>query len=178
MSQLCPGPFQPSATGSSQPGSQRAAHSIGPGSGNTMTVRLPLSLRQQRAANDAGHEHSAVGARRILVVDDNADAACSLALLLELEGHATQVAHDGAGAIAAAEQFDPHVILLDIGLPDISGYEVAKRLRALRPDGAVPRLIALTGWSSEEHRHESESAGFDAHLVKPVDPAQLRSLLV
>jgi CheY-like chemotaxis protein len=154
-----------------------AAHSIGPGSGTTMTVRLPLSIRQQRAANDGDDEQPAVGARRILVVDDNADAAASLAMLLELEGHATQVAHDGAGAIAAVGQFDPQVIFLDIGLPDISGYEVARRLRALRPPGSLPRLIALTGWGSEEDRRQAESAGFDAHLVKPVDPAELRTLL-
>jgi CheY-like chemotaxis protein len=110
-------------------------------------------------------------------VDDNADAADSLAMLLQLEGHATLVARSGNEALAAVTQFAPDFVLLDIGLPDISGYEVATRLRALPGLGAMPRLIALTGWSSDEDRRQAAEAGFDAHLVKPVDPVELGSVL-
>jgi len=116
-------------------------------------------------------------AQRILVVDDNIDAATSLAMLLELDGHATRVAHSGIDALAAVRDFEPHVALLDIGLPDISGYEVARQVRAMKDLPTMPRLIALTGWGSEEDRRQAAEAGFDAHLVKPVDPAGLDSLL-
>lgn len=116
-------------------------------------------------------------AHRILVVDDNIDAANSLAMLLELDGHATRVAHCGNDALRAVREFAPHVALLDIGLPDISGYEVARKVRAMTDLPSMPRLIALTGWGSEEDRRQAAEAGFDAHLVKPVDPAGLGSLL-
>jgi CheY-like chemotaxis protein len=116
-------------------------------------------------------------AHRILVVDDNVDAATSLAMLLELDGHATQVAHSGADALSSIEGFAPDIVFLDIGLPDISGYEVARQVRAMPNRGTVPRLIALTGWGSEEDRRRAAAAGFDAHLVKPVDPAILGSVL-
>lgn len=115
--------------------------------------------------------------RRILVVDDNIDAANSLAMLLELDGHATRVAHCGTDALTAVREFEPHVALLDIGLPDISGYEVARQVRAMNDLPSMPRLIALTGWGSEEDRRRAAEAGFDAHLVKPVDPEGLGSLI-
>jgi CheY-like chemotaxis protein len=114
---------------------------------------------------------------RILVVDDNADAACSLAMLLELDGHATRVAHSGADALAAIPDFAPHVVFLDIGLPDFNGYEVARRVRAMDGLRTRPRLIALTGWGGDEDRRQAADAGFDAHLVKPVDPAGLGTVL-
>jgi CheY-like chemotaxis protein len=117
------------------------------------------------------------GPQRILVVDDNADAASSLAMLLELDGHATRVALSGMDALAAVADFAPDVVFLDIGLPDISGYEVARRVRAMPELRAMPRLVALTGWSREEDRRQAAEAGFDAHLVKPVDPARLGSVL-
>jgi DNA-binding response OmpR family regulator len=114
--------------------------------------------------------------RRILVVDDNQDAANSLATLLRLSGHETQTAHDGQQAIHAADTFMPDVVLLDIGLPKLNGYEAAKRLRnGSRGKDLV--LIALTGWGQEDDRRKSAEAGFDAHLVKPVDFAALKSLL-
>lgn len=115
--------------------------------------------------------------QRILVVDDNADAASSLAMLLELDGHATRVALSGTEALAAVADFAPDVVFLDIGLPDISGYEVARRVRAMPDLRAMPRLVALTGWSRDEDRRRTAEAGFDAHLVKPVDPAGLCSVL-
>jgi CheY-like chemotaxis protein len=117
------------------------------------------------------------GPGRILVVDDNADAAASLAMLLELDGHATRVAHSGADALAAVVEFAPAVVFLDIGLPDLSGYEVAQRVRAMTGLEPRPRLIALTGWGHEEDRARSRAAGFDVHLVKPVDPAALGAAL-
>lgn len=113
--------------------------------------------------------------RRILVVDDNVDAAESLAMLLQLDGHSTRVAHDGPAALVVAREFKPHAVLLDIGLPGMNGYEVARQLRDA--ETAPMRLIALTGWSSEEARRQAHAAGFDRHLVKPVDPAQLAATL-
>jgi two-component system CheB/CheR fusion protein len=110
-------------------------------------------------------------------VDDNKDAADSMALLLRLGGHQVRVAHDGPAGLEAADSSPPEVVLLDIGLPKgMDGYEVARRLRA-RPemDGAL--LIALTGYGQEEDRRRSREAGFDAHLVKPVDPEALRELI-
>jgi CheY-like chemotaxis protein len=114
---------------------------------------------------------------RILVVDDNADAAISLAMLLELEGHETRVAHSGTDALAAVAEFSPGCVFLDIGLPDLSGYEVARRMRAMTGFKPAARLIALTGWGSDEDRRQAAAAGFDAHLVKPVDPAELSAAL-
>ncbi|HUQ09839.1 MAG TPA: response regulator [Steroidobacteraceae bacterium] len=119
----------------------------------------------------------AAGSHRILVVDDNVDAATSLAMLLELDGHDTRVAHSGIDALAAVTAFAPHVVFLDIGLPDLSGYDVARRLRSMAGLETRPRLIALTGWGQAEDRLRSREAGFDAHLVKPVDPAELGAAL-
>ncbi len=110
------------------------------------------------------------------MVDDNVDNAESLALLLQLAGHQTRTAHSGPGAMAAACTFRPEVVLLDIGLPGIDGYEVARRLREAAR-GEKMLLIAQTGYGQEEDRHRSLNAGFDAHLVKPVDPGALQALL-
>jgi CheY-like chemotaxis protein len=115
-----------------------------------------------------------MGGKRVLVVDDNRDAADTLVQLLELMGHAAAVARDGASAVQKVDQERPQVVLLDIGLPDMSGYEVATRIRALAGD--QPRLIALTGWGQDEDRRKSSAAGFDAHWTKPVDPAMLEAL--
>jgi len=113
---------------------------------------------------------------RILVVDDNVDSVESLALLLTLAGNETQAAYDGHEAIAAAETFRPDVILLDIGLPELSGYDVARRIRE-QPWGQSIVLVALTGWGQEEDRRRSREAGFNHHLTKPVDPVALKKLL-
>ena len=104
--------------------------------------------------------------RRILVVDDNADAAQTLALLLELDGHRTRCAHDGWQALEQADAFDPDVVVLDIGLPGLDGNEVARRLRAR--SGGVPLLVALSGRGEEDDRARSAAAGFDDHFVKPL----------
>jgi CheY-like chemotaxis protein len=113
---------------------------------------------------------------RVLVVDDNQDAAATLAELLQLLGSEVSVAHDGAAAIVRADEFKPDVVLLDIGLPDIDGYEVARRLRA-GERSPRPRLIALTGWGQEEDKRRSQSAGFNFHMVKPVEPSAIEKLL-
>jgi CheY-like chemotaxis protein len=113
---------------------------------------------------------------RILVVDDNRDATESLALLLQLEGHATRAAYDGLEALEVARSFDPEIVLLDIGLPGLNGYEVARRLRQ-QPGGDRLLLVALTGWGQDDDRARTRAAGFDEHLVKPVDPACLVRVL-
>jgi PAS domain S-box-containing protein len=152
-------------------------HSDGPGLGSEFTVRLPTvvataeSLRRLTAA-----EPAPVSGRRILIVDDNEDGAVSLALLLEMAGYETLSAHDGIEAIEAAERFRPDTMLLDIGLPRLNGYEVCRRIRR-EPWGKDVVLIALTGWGQEEDRHRSREAGFDTHMVKPVDHDVLMALL-
>jgi CheY-like chemotaxis protein len=115
--------------------------------------------------------------RRVLVVDDNTDAANSLArLLTRLYGQDVRVSNDGPSALEAAEEFRPEMVLLDIGMPEMDGYEVARRLRS-RPGFEQPLLVALTGWGQQSDRRRSAEAGFDRHLVKPVDPELLEDLL-
>jgi len=113
---------------------------------------------------------------RILVVDDNHDSAMSLAMILSIMGHDTRTAHDGESAVATAEGFLPEVVLLDIGLPILNGYEVAQRIRQ-QPWGTSMFLIAVTGWGQEEDRQRSEEVGLNVHMVKPVEPAALDKIL-
>jgi CheY-like chemotaxis protein len=115
--------------------------------------------------------------QRILVVDDNEDAALSLATLLRHQGHEVQLAHSGPTALEVAKGFEPEVVLLDIGLPGMDGHEVARRLREQDAERQTT-LIAMTGYGQEEDRRRSCAAGFDCHLVKPVDPQELFRLLV
>ena len=123
---------------------------------------------------DAGCARVSVAPRRILIVDDNADAALSLSQLLGMDGHHTQPVFSAEDALSQAITFAPEIVLLDIGLPGIDGYEVARRLRA----SALPvKIIALTGYGQLEDRERTEAAGFDAHLLKPVDFAALTRLL-
>jgi CheY-like chemotaxis protein len=110
--------------------------------------------------------------RRVLVVDDNVDAAAALGMLLESLGHDTRIANGGLQALEIAAEFRPNIVLLDIGMPGIDGYEVAKRLRALDTRNSV-RIIAVTGWGQDTDREKSQEAGFDLHLVKPVDTDDL-----
>jgi CheY-like chemotaxis protein len=112
-----------------------------------------------------------------LIVDDNHDSADMLATLLQFAGHETFTAHDGLAAVETAGRLDPDVILLDIGLPVLNGYEAARRIREQQGQKRRPLLVALTGWGQEDDRRRSEEAGFDAHLVKPVDDAVLGRLL-
>jgi CheY-like chemotaxis protein len=115
-------------------------------------------------------------ARRVLVVDDNRDAAETLALLLELTGHQTCTAHDGPAALAAGAEFVPDIVLLDIGLPRMNGYEVCRRLRELEW-GRKAFVVALTGWGQAEDQRKASEAGFDRHLVKPVEEEVLLKVL-
>jgi CheY-like chemotaxis protein len=124
----------------------------------------------------AGPAAGAGAGRRILVVDDNADAAESLGMMLELMGGVVRTAHDGQAAVEAARDFRPDVVFLDIGLPKLSGYEACRRIRA-EPWAAGTLIVALTGWGQEADRRRSREAGFDHHSVKPVDPADLSRLL-
>jgi CheY-like chemotaxis protein len=113
---------------------------------------------------------------RILVVDDNHDSALSLAMMLSIMGHETRTAHDGESAVSTAELFLPDVVLLDIGLPKLNGYEVAQRIRE-NTWGQSMFLIAVTGWGQEEDRQRSSEVGLNVHMVKPVEPAALERLL-
>lgn len=113
---------------------------------------------------------------RVLVVEDNHDSAEMLSLMLSLSGYETEIAYDGAAALAAAQRFQPQVVLCDIGLPGMTGYEVAEQLRARGGDGQ-PTLIALSGYGQDEDRRRAIEAGFDHHLVKPVEPHALFALL-
>jgi len=124
----------------------------------------------------AAEEETTMGSRKFLVVDDNADSAASLAMLLSIEGNETHTAHDGLEAFEAAEKHRPEVILMDIGLPKQNGFDTAQRIRE-QPWGKSMTLVALTGWGQEEDRRRSKNAGFDGHLVKPVDFDDLMKLL-
>ena len=113
---------------------------------------------------------------KILVVDDNHDSALSLAMMLSIMGHETRTAHDGESAVVSAETFRPEVVLLDIGLPKLNGYEVAQRIRE-QSWGASMYLIAVTGWGQDEDRQRSSEVGLNLHMVKPVEPSALEKLL-
>lgn len=155
-----------------------SATSGGSGQGSEFIVRLPLvppSLAASAKLIPDRPNVRAVG-RRVLVADDNRDAADSLATLLQLSGHEVRVAYGGAAALSLAQAFRPEFALLDIGMPDLNGYRVAEALRA-EPWGASPYLIALTGWGQDEDKRKALAAGFDAHLTKPIELDQLTRLL-
>jgi CheY-like chemotaxis protein len=153
------------------------ARSAGLGQGSEFVVRLPIFAdAPEPPPKPTGSEPTPTTARRILVVDDNRDSATSLAMLLKLTGHQTHTAYDGLEAVEAAATYRPDVVLLDIGLPKLNGYEAARRIRELL-GGDNTMLVALTGWGQDEDRQRSNEAGFNAHLVKPVDFAALTKLL-
>jgi len=153
------------------------ATSAGLGAGTEFVVRLPALAQAVVEASPApaGTTEPAVR-RRILLVDDNADAAESLGVLLSMGGHETRLAHGGEAALAAAADFRPDVVFLDIGMPTLDGHETARRMRA-QPWGQSLVIVALTGWGQAEDRRRSREAGFDLHLVKPADPAAVSKLL-
>jgi CheY-like chemotaxis protein len=159
-------------------GGSITASSDGPGLGSRFVVRLPAGVEASADApsNAPNGDARPVSSRRILVVDDNRDSARSLAMLLEITGNQTQTAHDGIEALSVAERFRPNVVLLDIGLPKMSGYEVCRALRE-SAWGKEAIIIALTGWGQDEFRTQSKEAGFDGHLVKPVELAVLTALI-
>ena len=155
------------------------AHSDGLGKGCEFIVRFPLMARSKRGHGDqtATHTEPAIpSGHKLLVVDDNPDAAISLSMLLRLQGHEVRMAHDGPSALEAAMQYLPDMIFLDIGMPGMDGYEVARRVRSI-PCLERTILAALTGWGQQEDRRRTAEAGFDHHLVKPVEPQIVESLL-
>lgn len=151
-------------------------HSAGINQGSEFEVRLPLAADVPDQLLSEPVPVAPAQSRRILVVDDNRDAATSLAKLLQLGDHVTHIAHDGREAVQAAQSFRPDVVLLDIGLPELNGFEVARMIRQ-QPWGKDMVLVALTGWGQDEDRRLSSEAGFDAHLVKPADPVELTELM-
>ena len=138
--------------------------------GGHVSMPPPLSVRDESAGS------AAASAERVLVVDDNHDAAESLAMLVELIGNEAQVAYDGASALALLDEFRPGLILLDLTMPGMSGFEVARAVRASAAHAGI-RLVALSGRSADETRAETRAAGFDAQVVKPVDLPTLTALL-
>jgi PAS domain S-box-containing protein len=155
------------------------ARSDGPGKGSEFVVRLPVARDTRRDGDvvpEPGALSPAPSALRILVVDDNPDAADSLGMVLRMMGHEVHTAHDGLEAVGAATAFQPEVVLLDIGLPKLNGYEVARRIRD-QPAGTEVLLVALSGWGQEEDRQRAREAGFDGHMTKPVDVRALQRLL-
>jgi len=159
-------------------GGRVEAQSAGSGLGSEFTVWLPVLAPSERTAEAAPPAQSPAikNGRRILVADDNVDAAATLSLLLEMMGHEVRTVHDGAGAVTVAETFVPHLVLLDIGMPRMDGYEACRHIRAQHWGHSMP-VVALTGWGQTEDRQRSANAGFNQHLVKPVDRAALQRVL-
>jgi signal transduction histidine kinase len=155
------------------------ARSEGPGKGSEFLVRLPMVLEQPSArptSQDGEDRALPTSELRILVVDDNRDAAATLTKLLESMGNTTWMAHDGEEAVAMAGRFLPDVVLLDIGLPKMNGYDAAQAIRQ-QPWGRNMVLIAVTGWGQDDDKRKSQEAGFDRHLIKPVEPRSLMKVL-
>jgi CheY-like chemotaxis protein len=157
------------------------AKSDGPGRGSEFVLTLPVVIREGDIAGSGfGHPDSdkavAAGNRRVLVVDDNRDGADMLGMVLEAEGFTVRMAYDGREAVEAAQKSPPHIILMDIGMPGMDGYEAIAHIRQL-PGGRDILMIALTGWGQEGARRRAAEASFDHHLVKPIDFNELKRLL-
>jgi CheY-like chemotaxis protein len=159
-------------------GGRVEASSDGAGRGASFKVTLPCisEVRSEPSLAPAPAESEVVYGRRVLVVDDNVDAAESTAAFLRLEGHEVKTVADGAQALASFKVFDPHVIVLDIGLPGLDGFEVARRLRS-RGDTSHALLIAVTGYGQREDRQRAAQAGFDYYFVKPTDPREIHGAI-
>jgi CheY-like chemotaxis protein len=153
-------------------------HSAGVGQGSEFVVRLPILVEtpQPPPPEPTVNEPTPIAALRILIVDDSRDSAESLAMLFKIAGNETHSVYDGLAAVNAAESLKPDVVLLDIGMPKLNGFEVARRIRE-QPWGKDMVLVALTGWGQDEDRQKSREAGFDGHLLKPVDFDALMHLL-
>jgi len=158
-------------------GGSIAARSQGLGKGSEFVVLLPNAARAPHGSSTTETEAAKdVVKRRILVADDNPDALESLAMMLEIMGHEVRMAHDGLEALEAAIDFQPDVVLLDIGMPRLNGYDTARRIRQ-EPWGKNVLLVAVTGWGQETDKRQTKEAGFDLHLVKPIDPDVLATAL-
>ena len=149
----------------------------GLGQGSEFVVRLPMEVPREVPVAPPPPPDAAVAPLRILVVDDNQDAADLLAMLLTMNGHETHREYDGAAAVAAVDTFHPDVVLMDIGLPGLNGYEAARQIRAQHTGPYRPMLVAVTGWGQTRDRQRSKDAGFDVHVVKPMDEATLSDIL-
>src|SRR5262249_4644033 len=152
-------------------GGKIEAHSAGLGKGSEFVTRLPALAEpapEPAQKTPAASAPSSTGGRRVLIVDDNVDSAESMAVLLRLYGHDVRLAHDGEAALEEARAFRPDVMFLDLSLPKMDGYEVARRLR-LEPAMSGVTLVAMTGYGQEEERRRTQEAGFNLHLVKPVN---------
>jgi CheY-like chemotaxis protein/anti-sigma regulatory factor (Ser/Thr protein kinase) len=153
------------------------ARSAGLNMGSEFIVRLPLARwKTAGTRGTSGDYPTLTGVCRVLVVDDNDDSAQTMAMMLELEGHRAKVAHDGPAALEVAREFKPHVVLLDIGLPEMDGFDVARRMRDT-PGLADAMLVAMTGYGQDEDRRRTSQAGFAHHLVKPIDPEALKRVI-
>ncbi len=152
------------------------AHSVGLGQGSEFIVRLPALSPARESIVPIETAEQPAQTSRVLVVDDNVDAADMLVMMLQMFGHEVQAVYSGQTALETAVEYQPDFVLLDIGLPDMNGYEVARRLRQ-QPQTKDVRLIAMTGYGQDSDRQRSQEAGFDHHLVKPVDPQKLQDLL-
>lgn len=150
--------------------------SAGPGQGSVFTVRLPAIAVPSEAHGVVAPGTPPSARRRVLVIEDNQDSREMMRLLLEMSGHEVHVAADGPSGVEAATRLQPDVVLVDVGLPGIDGHEVARRIRSA-PGGERAVLLALTGYGQQEDRKKALAAGFDDHLVKPVDPARLCTVL-
>lgn len=159
-------------------GGSVTASSEGVGKGSHFLVKLPLAPTQSQAqaAPPAGEERPPAGALRILVADDNRDAAETLGVLLEVMGHEVRRAHDGEEALAEIASFDPQLVLLDIGMPKLNGYETCQRIRAMAGGGGRT-VVAVTGWGQPQDVQKAQDAGFDRHLVKPIEVDALMQLI-
>jgi CheY-like chemotaxis protein len=157
-------------------GGRIVAQSDGAGKGSEFTVGLPLTVSQEPATQRERRISRHLAPLRVLIVDDNQDAADSLQALLRLLGADAEVARDGHKALDAVTQYRPTVVLLDIGLPGMNGYEVARWIRARR-DIQQPTIVAITGWGQPEDRRRAQEAGFDHHLIKPADLVALQGIL-
>jgi CheY-like chemotaxis protein len=150
-------------------------YSDGPGHGSRFTVRIPVARHVEPLAARVTRQRRAAIGQKVLVIDDNLDAANTVALLVESLGNACEVAYDGETGLARALALRPNVILLDIGMPGMDGYQTCRQLRsALGPDVVI---VAVTGWGQEQDKDDAYRAGFSAHLTKPADPAALEHLL-
>ena len=161
-------------------GGSIAARSAGLGKGSEFEARLPLLTGKRRDPNAIRTEErkqpNPISGHRLLVVDDNKDAAMSLAMLLRLDGHEVQIAHDGTSALELAKSYGPEMVFLDLGMPGMDGYQVARQMRQ-QPGLQNVVLAALTGWGQQEDRRRTAEAGFDHHLVKPLEPMVLEQLI-
>jgi PAS domain S-box-containing protein len=160
-----------------QHGGSVHVRSAGIGHGSEFVVRLPIAAAAAAPQPTVPAVPEAAVPLTVLVVDDNHDAAEMLAMLLSMAGHDPHTVHDGAAAVEATARLRPDVLLMDIGLPGLNGYEAARLIRGRQDEGPRPVLVAVTGWGQEQDRRRSEEAGFDAHVVKPVDAVALGHLL-